>query len=38
MVHGKFDESGRLTSAATRDFVTAYLTQFAELISMAGDW
>lgn len=37
-VHGKFDESGRLTDAATRDFVTAYLTQLAEWVSKAGNW
>ena len=36
--HGKFDESGRLTDAATRDFVTAYLIQLAEWISKTGDW
>ena len=35
-VHEKFDESGRLTDAATRDFVTAYLTQFAEWTLKAG--
>jgi chromate reductase len=37
-VHEKFDESGRLTDAATRDFVAAYLKQLAEWISKTGDW
>ncbi|MGI8843706.1 MAG: NADPH-dependent FMN reductase [Gemmatimonadaceae bacterium] len=36
-VHEKFDESGRITDVATRDFVAAYLAQFAEWISKAGD-
>jgi chromate reductase len=36
-VHEKFDESGRIADVATRDFVAAYLAQFAEWISKAGD-
>jgi chromate reductase len=37
-VHQKFDESGRLTDSATRDFIAAYLKQLAAWISKTGDW